>query len=172
MAQTNKSHSILTSARAGILIRDPEEQYLAWLLTAMVPYRDAPQPIPEPGKKLPPPVAANIAREGFKATNKVSEVVIASIRNHQEITSMVASLAERKRYPNRPLEGEDPTARDVLGMAIRRWGATWRSQAIFALLVNVADDPEAAKCGYPLINDTKGRVLTPHSATIGLRGIP
>lgn len=138
----------------------------------MVPYRDAPQPIPEPGKKLPPPVAANIAREGFKATNKVSEVVIASIRNHQEISSMVASLNERKRYPNRPTEGEDLTARDVLGMAIRRWGATWRSQAVFALLVNVADHPEAAKCEYSLINERQGRLLTLHSATIRLRGIP
>lgn len=131
-----------------ILVQDAEEQYFAWLLSAIVPYRDAPQPIPEPGKKLPPPVAAGIAREGFKATNKVSEVFTASIRHHQEITGFVQGLSEKNRRPDRQVEGEDPTARDVLGMAIRRWGATWRSQAMFALLVNVADEPEAAKSEF------------------------
>jgi tRNA nucleotidyltransferase (CCA-adding enzyme) len=127
------------------LIQDAEEQYLAWLLSAMVPYRDAPQPTALPGKKLPLPVATGIAREGFKATNRVCDVITASVRNHQEITTAVRRLSEKSRFPNRQYEGEDPLARDVLGMAIRRWGSTWRSQATFALLVNIADEPDAAK---------------------------
>lgn len=107
----------------------------------MVPYRDAPQPIAKPGKKPPPPIAANIAREGFKGTNKITDIVAASVQNQQEITGFVRGLSEKKRRPNRQVEGDDPASRDVLGMAIRRWGATWRSQAMFALLVNIADEP-------------------------------
>lgn len=94
---------------------------------------------------MPPPVAANIAREGFKATNKVTDIVTSSIRNHQEISGFVRSSSEQKRPAKRDIEGVDPTARDVLGMAIRRWGPTWRSQALFSLLVKVADEPDAAK---------------------------
>ena len=47
--------------------------------------------------------------------------------------------------------GRKRPAREDLGMAIRRWGPTWRSQTAFALLVNVADDPSAAKCESPSV---------------------
>lgn len=118
------------------------------MLSALVPYRDAPIPPQIPGKKPPPPIPTNIAREGFKATNKVCDLVTASIRSHQEITGFVQSLAQQTRRPNRKPQGADPLARDEVGMAIRRWGPTWRSQAMFALLVNVADGPEAAQCEF------------------------
>lgn len=133
---------------------------MAWLLSAIVPYRDAPQPLADPGRKLPPPVAANIAREGFKATNKVSEIIIASIRNNQEITQLMRKLSEQRRRPHRQIEGEDPSARDVIGMAIRRWGPTWTSQTMFALLVNVADEPEAAKSKSDLSTHPPLHMLT------------
>jgi len=131
-----------------ILIQDAEEQYLAWVLSTLVPYRDAPIPPQIPGKKPRPPIPTNIAREGFKATNKVCDLVTASVRGHQEITAFVRNLAQQRRRPNRKPEGADPLARDELGMAIRKWGPTWRSQAMFALLVNVADEPEAAQCEF------------------------
>lgn len=97
---------------------------------------------------MPPPVASMIAREGIKGTNKVCDIITSSINNNQEIYGLVRKLSEQKRRPNRQLEGEDALARDVLGMAIRRWGPTWRLQTIFALLVNVADGPEATKSKY------------------------
>ncbi|GAB7346744.1 hypothetical protein MBLNU459_g1853t2 [Dothideomycetes sp. NU459] len=125
-----------------IAIHDPEEQYVAWLLAAIVPYRDAPQPQPKPGKKMPPPLASTIAREGIKGTNKICDIIMSSMLNYQEISEFVRKLSEQKRRPGRHVNGDDATARDVLGMAIRRWGPTWRSQTTFALLVNVADDPE------------------------------
>jgi len=126
---------------AEIAIRDKEERYMAWQLAALVPYRDAPQPDPPaPGRKAPPPVAATVAREGIKATNKVSDVIIAAIRNQNEISELVDKLNERKRRPEKPVEGEDPAARDVLGMAIRRWGASWRSQVMYSFLVDVVEN--------------------------------
>ncbi|TIA07977.1 hypothetical protein D6C80_09476 [Aureobasidium pullulans] len=131
----NFVQEILSSKTGDILVRDAEERYLVWLLSAMVPYRDAPSPPQIEGKKPPPPIATTVAREGFKATNNVCTVITNSIKNHSEISMMVSNSYGRKR-----------PAREELGMAIRRWGSTWRSQTAFALLVNVADEPSAAKC--------------------------
>ncbi|KAF2482960.1 hypothetical protein BDY17DRAFT_138728 [Neohortaea acidophila] len=127
-----------------ILVRDDEERYLAWQLAALVPYRDAPQGEPlEAGRRAPPPIASSVAREGIKATNKVCDVVTAAVRNQSEISRLVDQLSQQKRRPDKKVEGEDASARDVLGMAVRRWGASWRSQAMYSLLVEVADDPAA-----------------------------
>jgi len=128
-----------------ILQRDPEERYLAWDLACMVPLRDAPQAPAQSGRRLPPPVATNVAREGIKATNKVCELVTASVRNREEITTLVNKQSERRRRPQQALQDEDPLARDVLGMAMRRWGASWRSQVVFALLSEVASEPQSAE---------------------------
>ena len=110
----------------------------------MVPFRDAPQPPPpEPGRKLPPPIATNVAREGIKATNKVCDLVTASVRNREEITTLVNKQSDRRRRPQQAVQGEDPLARDVLGMAVRRWGPSWRSQVGFALLSEIANEPQS-----------------------------
>ncbi|KAK1061374.1 CCA tRNA nucleotidyltransferase, mitochondrial [Friedmanniomyces endolithicus] len=126
---------------AELLVRDDEERFVSWQLAALVPYRDAPQPeAPAPGRKAPPPIAAQVAKEGIKATNKVTDIVIAAVRNQQEISSMVDALRDRQRRPDMPVVGDDATARDVLGMAIRRWGPSWRSQAMYAFLVEVVEN--------------------------------
>ncbi|KAI4727603.1 poly A polymerase C-terminal region-like protein [Aureobasidium sp. EXF-10728] len=130
----NFVQEIMTSQTSDIFVRDAEERYLIWLLSAVVPYRDAPSPPAVEGKKPPPPVATSVAREGIKATNNVCNVITNSIKNHSEISMMVNDSNSRKR-----------PAREDLGMAIRRWGSTWRSQTAFALMVNVADEPSAAK---------------------------
>ena len=139
---------------AEVLIRDDDDKFLAWQLAALVPYRDALQPEPaEPGKKPPPPIAAQVAREGIKATNKVCDVVALAVKNQSEIAGLVDRLNMQKRRPDKRVEGEDAAARDVLGMAIRRWGASWRSQVLYAMLVEVADEPESVE-GEPNGNIT------------------
>jgi tRNA nucleotidyltransferase/poly(A) polymerase len=124
------------------LMRDKEEVYLAWQLVAMIPYRDAPQPEGDPGKKPPPPVSVVVVREGIKATNKVCDALNLSIRHQNEIATSVDRLYQQKRRPEKQFEGEDLTSRAVLGMAIRRWGPTWRSQVFYALLVEIADNQD------------------------------
>jgi tRNA nucleotidyltransferase (CCA-adding enzyme) len=123
-----------------LLIRDADERYMAWLLTAIVPYRDAPQPeAPEANRKAPPFIATGVAREGIKATNKVCDVVTASVRSVNEITRLVDGVDMQKRRAQKTSGSEDLTARDTLGMAVRRWGPTWRSQVMYALLVELAE---------------------------------
>jgi tRNA nucleotidyltransferase (CCA-adding enzyme) len=46
-----------------LLIRDADERYMAWLLTAIVPYRDAPQPeASEANRKAHPFIPTGVAR--------------------------------------------------------------------------------------------------------------
>ena len=135
-----------------LLVRDADERHLAWLLTAIVPYRDAPQhEAPEPGRKVPPPIPTGVTREGIKATNKTCEIVTASVRNLNEITRLVDGVDTQKRRAQKQPGSEDLTARDTLGMAVRRWGPTWRSQMMYALLVELVDhrdnvDGKSAPC--------------------------
>jgi tRNA nucleotidyltransferase (CCA-adding enzyme) len=122
-----------------ILVRDDDERYLTWILSAVVPYRDAPQPALEPGRKAPPPIPTGVIREGIKAMNKVCDIITSSVRNLDEITKFVNGIEVQKRRIRQAPEGEDLTARDTLGMAIRRWGPTWRSQVMYALLVELIE---------------------------------
>ena len=129
-----------------ILVRDKEESFLAWQLAALVTYRDAPQLEPsEAGRRVPPPIAASVAREGIKSTNKVCDVVVAALRNQTEISSMVDRLRDWQRQQHKHTTGqaEHPASREKIGMAIRKWGAPWRSQLMYSMLVDVANDPDA-----------------------------
>lgn len=133
-----------------VLVRDDDERFLAWQLAALVPYRDAPTPDPpEPGRRARPPISASVAREGIKATNRVCEVVTASVRHQTEVSSLVDRVYQHKRRHGRGAEGEDPTARDVLGMTIRRWGPTWRSQVLYSLLVDIVEQPDSTDGSLP-----------------------
>jgi tRNA nucleotidyltransferase/poly(A) polymerase len=123
------------------LMRDKEELFLAWQLAALIPYRDASQSKGESGKRsLPVPVV--VAREGIKATNKVSDVLTLALRHQSEIAATVDRLYQQKRRPEKQFESEDLTSRGVLGMAIRRWGLSWRSQVLYSMLVEIADSQD------------------------------
>jgi len=146
---------------AECLVRDDEDQYMAWQLAALVPYRDAPDPEPPaPGRKAPPPIAAQVAREGIKTTNKVSDIIIASIRNQAEISGLVGRHYEQKRRGDKAVEGEDATATDVLGMAVRRWGPTWRSQAMYAFLVDLVENAQSIDRESPISSAVQGFTLS------------
>jgi len=80
-----------------------------------------------------------VIREGIKATNKVCEIVTSSVRNLNEITRLVDGVDTQKRRAQKIPGSEDLTARDTLGMAVRRWGPTWRSQTMYALLVELGE---------------------------------
>lgn len=147
-----------------LLVRDADERHMAWLLTAVVPYRDAPQPeAPEAGRKAPPSIPTGVIREGIKATNKVCEIVTSSVRNLNEITRLVDGVDTQKRRAQKIPGSEDLTARDTLGMAVRRWGPTWRSQAMYALLVELVEHRDDVG-GKPLrIQTIHDFVLTENS---------
>lgn len=109
---------------------ESEEEYLAWICTAVLPWADAPK-VPPPKKNRQPLHAASlVAQEGLKAPNRVSDVLTASLSNYEAITQLVGECQKR-------ISKEDPLSpaqREKIGMALRSWGRTWKSQVFFALL--------------------------------------
>ncbi|CAN9276462.1 unnamed protein product [Alternaria alternata] len=127
----------LPSTISETLLRNEEEKYLAWICATMMPWVDAPT-IPHQ-KPLQRPYfgAYLVAREGFKAPNKICDVIASSLSNSEEIRSVVAQCAKGLRRPDTINPTNDATARDTLGMAIRRWGSTWRTQVFFNLVYEI-----------------------------------
>ncbi|KAF1944337.1 tRNA nucleotidyltransferase, partial [Clathrospora elynae] len=116
------------------LLRNNEEKYLAWVCATLMSWVDAPTVPHQKPLQRPYFVAYLVAREGFKAPNKVCDVVAASLTNSEEIRNLVAQCAKGLRRPDTINPTSDATARDTLGMAIRRWGSTWRTQVFFNLV--------------------------------------
>ena len=119
-----------------LILRNEEEKYLSWVLCAMIPWADAPvMESHKKGGKQTSLLAVLVAREGIKATNKVCEVLGASIHNSPEIISIKDAFTKQiAKSRNKVATEDDVTTREYLGMAIRRWGSSWRSQMVFAII--------------------------------------
>ncbi|KAF2103434.1 tRNA nucleotidyltransferase [Rhizodiscina lignyota] len=128
-----------------ILLSSFEGQYQAWISAALIPWVDAPLPAPPKKNRTPVPLAVAVAREGFKAPNKVANIVESSLHNYEEIRELKDKFISQSKFPHKRKEGDDATARDTLGMAIRRWGASWREQAVFSLLYEIFQNPDSTE---------------------------
>ncbi|KAF2838754.1 poly A polymerase C-terminal region-like protein [Patellaria atrata CBS 101060] len=131
---------------SSILVRDKEDSYLTWVLSALVPWADAPRQNLKPGK-LAPPFAVVAAREGFKAPNKVCDVISSAINNLEEIRDLKDRTSKIElTYGNE--YDQERVGRDVLGMAVRRWGPTWRNQVTFALIYELTTPADLVTEGF------------------------
>ncbi|KAE8828583.1 hypothetical protein CFE70_007860 [Pyrenophora teres f. teres 0-1] len=119
------------------LLRNEDEKYLAWVCATMMPWADAPTVPHQKPLQRPYFIAYLVAREGFKAPNKICDTVATSLSNGEEIRNLVAQCAKGLGRPDSVDPTNDGTARDTLGMAIRRWGSTWRTQVLFNLVYEV-----------------------------------
>lgn len=79
------------------------------------------------------PLVAIVSREGFKAPNRLSNIITASHRNRVEILKLKRAVCNGESYIQE---------RDRFGMAIRKWDTptgTWRLQVLNALLVEALE---------------------------------
>ncbi|KAF1990862.1 poly A polymerase C-terminal region-like protein [Aulographum hederae CBS 113979] len=134
------------------LTYSPDDKYFMWLSCALVPWFSAPA-LPLEKKKSPPPYATLVAREGFKAPNKISDIFTAAISHMDEIKAMARAVygGSNKKNTQKEPGQDDPTARDSIGMAIRRWGPTWKNQVMAVVAYEIFDDLEAAKLYQSLL---------------------
>lgn len=110
------------------LVANDEEKYAAWVFAAVVPWEQLPDDPPKRGK-LGLPLPTLVAREGFKAPNKVSDIITAAHRHRPEMVGLknVVCTAEARQ-------------RDFFGMAIVEWdskGGHWRLQLLYAILADI-----------------------------------
>ena len=120
-----------SSSIAEVLIQGNEETGdIYWTLSAYAPLENLKEASENEGRgqgsrsKLE--WAVKDAREGIKATNKVSRILEDSIRHYNDIRQMTRLVVKEELN------------RSTIGMAIRAWGASWRLQVLYALLAEVS----------------------------------
>lgn len=123
------------------LLRDSDDNYLAWLLCSFTPWVLMKTVVPETSvSKAPIPLAATVAREGIKADNKVTKLVEGAMNNLCEIIASKNAMAGQDAPTTPPLKRKfESISREDLGMSIRRWGPQWRNYTMYAILVELMD---------------------------------
>ncbi|PYH41573.1 tRNA adenylyltransferase [Aspergillus saccharolyticus JOP 1030-1] len=120
------------------LIRDKQEEYYAWMLSAMAPWSKIPTR-PATGKgRPPPPRAAEVARDSLRADNKVISVVGDAAASWQTILEVKNSILEGT------VGGTAAEVRKYVGLHIRSWKKDWRLCILQAILQEVMDGREYA----------------------------
>jgi tRNA nucleotidyltransferase (CCA-adding enzyme) len=125
---------------------ESDEEYLAWVCTAIIPWADAPKVPPPKKNRNPLHTAYVVAQEGMKAPNRVCDVLTASLNNYEAISQLVGE--SQKRLPKE--DPSSPAQREKIGMALRNWGRTWKSQIFFSLLHEVVYGDRSPEGTYPL----------------------
>lgn len=123
---------------AEVLLRGPEDLYLAWTLSCFVPWARA--GVPAPSSKRSTTLAAVAAREGVKADNKLVKTVNDAVLELDHVIKMKDSAIPEATSSTSPSEKKDqPSIREFLGKAVRHWGLHWRSIVMYALLVQLSE---------------------------------
>ena len=115
------------------LVHTKETTDIAWHLVALSPWMQV-EEVPDPSRKAnAPPLVTEVAREGYRAPNRLTGVVTAARRHLSEIMELKQAVLEGAPFVNE---------RDRFGMAIRKWegqGGAWRLQVRSALLVETME---------------------------------
>jgi tRNA nucleotidyltransferase (CCA-adding enzyme) len=115
-----------------ILLRNDEDLYMLWLLTSLAPWSGS--PILQKGKPVAP--AAMIARQGLKISNRYFDIITQTFQHLPQLFNL-ATVSELDKLG--PVgESSESANRGKLGIALRTWGATWRSQISFAFILEAA----------------------------------
>lgn len=144
LSENSTPQAILKS----VLVSGSEEVYLTWFLAALVPWARFKVALPSPtGNKSPLAAAATVAREGLKADNKTLRIVQGAVENASEISALKNAVVQGQANGAKT---DMPPARDVLGMAIRRWGQHWRLHTMLAFLLEIGNvqDTEAGMSAH------------------------
>lgn len=128
-----------------ITLQSKEDQLMGWLVASMIPWSDSPDAAPTKPGRAPLPMTTTVALTSLKAPNQLTTL----------LTSCNQNLTEIKDFVSRQ---ED--SRGALGMAIRKWGATWKLQTLFALLHEIYEVPDSST-GESQPADSFRAVLTP-----------
>ncbi|TLD37789.1 trna nucleotidyltransferase [Venturia nashicola] len=110
-----------------IILKSKDDQFMGWLIASMIPWSDSPDAAPTKPGRTPLPMTTTVALTSLKAPNQLTTLLTSCNQNLSEIKD----LAYRQ---------ED--SRENLGMAIRKWGATWKLQTLFALLHEIYEAPD------------------------------
>ncbi|KAL8726395.1 MAG: hypothetical protein Q9166_006746 [cf. Caloplaca sp. 2 TL-2023] len=124
-----------------ILLSHPEDIYHMWLVSAFVPWaRVSPAAPKKPKAKSAPTPAATTAREGIKADNNSVKLIENAAAHLADIVQVKDAAIDEGPSTTSPLKRkQEIISREAQGMAIRRWGPSWRCSVMFAVLTQVTE---------------------------------
>jgi len=115
---------------------DSDNTYLAWNLAAVSPWIPVEDRSGRKQKANALPPVGIIAREGFKASNKLTTVMAACHKHRAEIFDLKEAVCK-----NSPTTDQ----RDTFGMAIRKWeavGGNWKVQVLGVIMIDAMEQLE------------------------------
>ena len=125
-----------TSTFKDLFLDVVDQEYLFWILSAAVPWFDAPLPSAgKPSSKHRVAPAVEAIRSGLKSSNKVTDIVRDAITYADDIIIAKDEFVQFSRAPKENAKPGAPGGRDALGMRIRKWGHTWKSQFGLAMML-------------------------------------
>lgn len=113
-ASTKKSYANLRACADS-----PHDQYVAWLIAAVAPWKGYMFEGKDTAKRIPG--AATALRDGLRMVTKIYNTIVSSYRNYEMIQQTAGRGPEMSR--------------SQLGMFVRKLGADWRSQVLCALVL-------------------------------------
>ncbi|EGE81284.1 Poly(A) polymerase [Blastomyces dermatitidis ATCC 18188] len=119
------------------LIRDENERYFAWFLTALAPWVTIADPVPPKPSKPTVPRATTVARDSLRADNKAASIISAASKNYQTIWDIKSSFLKNE-IADTPSE-----TRVKIGLFIRTLSHDWRLCFVLAMLLEVMRGQEA-----------------------------
>ena len=128
---------------SSILLRNPEDIFLAWLVACFVPWaRISPEPLSKTTTRRRPSRASVAAREGIKADNKICKIVDECATKLERVIALKHSATQmNEEVMTGSKRKSSNIGRDIQGQALRGWGSHWRSTIMFALLTEISEAP-------------------------------
>ncbi|PGH02452.1 hypothetical protein GX51_04620 [Blastomyces parvus] len=113
------------------LIRDENERYFAWFLTALAPWANVPDPAPPKPSKPIVPRATTVARDSLRADNKTASIISAASKNYHTIWDIKSSFLKNE------IADTASETRVKMGQFIRTLSHNWRLCFVLAMLLEV-----------------------------------
>ena len=134
-----------SASRFKALFQGIENQhYLIWILSAAVPWYSIRIPQYQRANRAPP-FGAEAIQNGLKTPKRVFDIVCASCKNAESIITTKNNLLRELKTTRGELKLGIGGIRDNIGMQIREWGPTWKSQLAFAIMLESASPQNANK---------------------------
>ncbi|EAW14519.1 tRNA adenylyltransferase [Aspergillus clavatus NRRL 1] len=114
------------------LIRDAQETYYAWIITALAPWSSVAGRVAKGPKAKPlPPRSVEVARDSLRSDNKTLSVLGDAATNWNSIIDVKSSLLEGR------IEGTDAEVRQQIALHMRSWKKDWRLCMVLAILQEI-----------------------------------
>ncbi|KAK2745402.1 CCA tRNA nucleotidyltransferase, mitochondrial [Myotisia sp. PD_48] len=119
-----------------ILARDSEEEFYAWIVTALSPWSRVTAKLADPMPKKPLPRSALVARDSIKCPNRIIAILATASTHQQLIADIIGKFADGM------LGSSLADTRWEFASLLRKLGSDWRPCFIQSMLIQIMEGKE------------------------------